>query len=320
MNIGKITISPPVVLAPMAGATSYPFRLLAREYGCGLVVSEMISARGLQSIGRRERSLLYFTEEERPIALQLFGSQPDIIAESACWIEEKGADLIDLNLGCPTRKIVRNGDGGALMKDPQLCSAIFEALVNGVRCPVTVKMRLGWDEQSINAPELARRAEEAGIKAVTVHGRTVVQGYRGEVNWELIRQVKKAVSIPVIGNGNIDSPREAVFRLKNSGCDGVMVGRAALGNPWIFRQIRVLLEEGRLPDPPGPAEKLQVILRHMELLSRLKGEVVAVKEMRGHTCWYIRGMPGANKFKRRLVKAERPGEIKAILEEVFGLG
>ncbi len=318
MIVGEVRVSPAVVLAPMAGVTCHPFRLLAKEKGCGLVVSEMISARGLQQIGKRGRSLLYYTSAEKPIAFQLFGSEPDVIAEGARWLEDWGADIVDINLGCPTPKIVRNGDGGALMRAPSLCSTIFEAVVKAVDCPVTVKMRTGWDEHSINAPDIARRAEAAGVAAVAVHGRTVTQGYRGKADWVAIKQVKESVSIPVTGNGDLNTPSDAEAMLKFSGCDGVMIGRAALGNPWIFDQVRTWLEEKKLAPQPSAAEKMQVVLRHMTLLAGLKGEQVAVREMRRHSCWYIKNLSGAAEARRRLVHAVSAAEIEVILGELYG--
>ena len=257
--------------------------------------------------------LLFFSNAERPFAFQLFGSEPSLMAEAASKLEAMRPDLIDLNLGCPTPKIVRNGYGGALMRDPKLCSAIFEAVVRAVRCPVTVKMRKGWSESTPTAVEIAMRAEAAGIKAVTIHGRTVEQGYSGRADWEAIKAVKGAVAIPVIGNGDITSARDAKAMLEQSRCDGVMVGRAARGNPWIFREINALLAKNMTIEPPVPAEKIATALRHLDLLAALKGEKTAVMEMRRHAGWYIRGLPGAAAARQRLVKATTPAEMAETL-------
>ncbi|HOL18498.1 MAG TPA: tRNA dihydrouridine synthase DusB, partial [Bacillota bacterium] len=257
--------------------------------------------------------LLYFTDEERPISIQLFGSNPQVMAWAAQKLEQYSPDIIDLNLGCPTPKVVRNGDGGALMREPERCSAIFEAVVKAVRCPVTVKIRKGWDEGSVNAPEIARRAEFAGISAVTVHGRTVKQGYSGKADWDLIKKVKESVSIPVIGNGDITSPEEALSRLEYSQCDGIMIGRAALGNPWVFGQIRSWLEEGRRLAPPSPGARVAMCVRHMNLLKGLKGDHLAALEMRRHAAWYIKGLPGAAEVRKHLVVAKSCAEMAAYL-------
>ena len=316
MRIGLIDVEPALALAPMAGVTSYPFRLLAKKHGCGLVYSEMISARALLHGARRSEVLLYHNPAEKPVAWQLFGSEAAILAGAACILESRGADIIDLNLGCPTRKIVRNGDGGALMRNPELCSAIFHAVAREVRCPVTIKMRSGWDRGTVNAVEIARRAEEAGLKAVAVHGRTVEQGYSGKADWDIIGKVKQAVAIPVWGNGDVDTPRAAGAMLDYSGCDGVMIGRAAMGNPWIFGRVRSWLEEGIEPPAPSPAEKVDTALQHLAMLCRLKGEATAVLEMRRHAAWYIKGLPGAAEARRLLVRTRSAAEMSSILSAI----
>ena len=316
LKIGSLSIQPGLALAPMAGITSYPFRLLAREQGCTLFYSEMISAKGLQHHNRRSDLLLYRSEEEYPLGFQLFGSEPSALTRAAVKIEALGADFIDLNLGCPTRKITSNGDGGALMRSPDLCSSIFSAVVKAVSCPVTVKLRKGWDEGSVNAVDVALRAEDAGVKAVTLHGRTVDQGYSGKADWEIIRQVKERLSIPVIGNGDVDSAQAAEDMFNMTGCDGVMVGRAARGNPWIFREIRARLNSEKPPRPPSIDEIIEAVLRHFKLLAELKGEAAAAREMRRHAAWYIKGLPEAAAYRQRLVHIKSYEETAAILENL----
>ncbi len=313
LKIGPIIINPGLALAPMAGITAHPFRLLVKEQGCPLVYSEMISAKGLLYNNRRHHDLLYYTEEERPIGFQLFGSQPQILAQAAVMLENRGADFIDLNLGCPTPKITRNGEGGALMRNPELCSEIFKAVVGAVSCPVTVKLRKGWNEAEVNAVEIACRAEKAGLSAVTVHGRTVDQGYSGYADWAIIRQVKACLSIPVIGNGDINSPQKAQEILNYSGCDGLMIGRAARGNPWIFSQVLALLKNNKQPVPPSLEQVVNMALKHLSLLCIIKKEPVAVREMRQHAAWYIKGFPGAASVRQELIQASSYEAMEGIL-------
>ncbi len=315
LKIGSITVQPGIALAPMAGITGFPFRLLAKEQGCPLVYSEMISAKGLLYSIKRHRDLLYFTEEERPIGFQLFGSEPAIMAKAAGHLEMLGVDFIDLNLGCPTPKITRNGEGGAMLRKPELCSEIFEAVKSAVSCPVTVKLRKGWDAQAVNVIDIARRAEGAGLEAVTVHGRTVKQGYSGSADWDIIRQVKESLSIPVIGNGDIDSPQSAEAIFSHCGCDGIMIGRAARGNPWIFTEIAAWLQNGQLPEPPSKEQLIDTVLKHFLLLIELKGEAVATREMRQHTSFYIKNLPGAAVTRQRLIRASSYEETEKILRQ-----
>ena len=319
LKIGSINISPGLALAPMAGVADHPFRVLVKEQGCPLVYSEMISAKGLVYSNRRNRSLLYFTDRERPIGFQLFGSDPEILAEGARIIEDYEPDFIDLNFGCPTPKIVRNGDGGALMQNPALCRDIFRKVAAAVTCPVTVKIRTGWDENSINAPEIALLAEENGIKVVTVHGRTVKQGYRGEADWKIIKEVKKRLTIPVIGNGDIDSPQKAEEMINYSRCDGIMVGRAARGNPWIFRSIMAWLQERKVLKAPGAEEIFEMVLRHFKLLIDFKGEKIAAREMRRHAAWYVKGLKGAAAARQQLVQIDDYEELEAIMRKLAAM-
>ncbi len=313
LKFGSITANPGIVLAPMAGISSRPFRLLAKEQGCRLFVSEMISAKGLLHNNRRNQPLIYFEDDERPIGLQLFGSDPAILAGAAARLAELKPDFIDLNMGCPTRKITKNGDGGALLRQPALCTKIFDAVIKAVHCPVTVKLRKGWDENSITVLEIAKRAETAGIAALTVHGRTVAQGYSGHADWEIIGRVKEAVAIPVIGNGDITAADNALQMFDQCGCDGVMIGRAARGNPWIFASVLAAFENRPLPHPPDLDQLISMALRHFSLLIELKGEAAAAREMRRHAAWYIRGLPGAASLRQQLINIKSYTETEAIL-------
>lgn len=319
LKIGSISIDPGLAMAPMAGVADHPFRILVKEQGCPLVYSEMVSAKGLVYNSRRNMSLLFFTDRERPIGFQLFGSDPEILAEGARIIEDYKPDFIDLNFGCPTPKIIRNGDGGALMRNPNLCRDIFRKVSDAVNCPVTVKVRTGWDENSINATEIALLAEENGIKAVTVHGRTVKQGYRGEADWKIIKEVKEKLAIPVTGNGDIDSPQKAEEMLKYSRCDGIMVGRAARGNPWIFKATLAWLQKRKEVEAPGPEEICEMVLRHFRLLSDFKGEKIAAREMRRHAAWYVKGLKGAAAARQQLVCINSFEELAVIMKALVAM-
>jgi tRNA-dihydrouridine synthase B len=315
LKIGPLQIEPGLALAPMAGITNHAFRTLAKEQGCRLLYTEMISAKGQLHGGDRNRSLLFYTEQERPLGFQLFGSDPLIMARAANQLEKLGADLIDLNFGCPTRKITRNAEGGALMSDPARCREIFKAVVGAVSCPVTVKMRTGWDERSINCLEIARLAEESGLKAVTIHGRTVDQGYSGQADWEIIKAVKEKIAIPLIGNGDVDSPQSAAEMFSYTRCDGVMIGRAARGNPWIFSSILAWLKDGTVKNPPALSEITATILRHFKLLAEQKGELLAAREMRRHSAWYIRGFPEAASVRQKLLHLSNYQQLESILQD-----
>ncbi len=317
--IGKVKIENPSVLAPMAGVTDLAFRLLAKEMGCGLVVSEMVSAKGLLYENCRTKELIRIDPRERPTAIQLFGSVPDELAESARRVAASGADIIDFNMGCPTHKIVRNGEGSALLRFPELAEKILKAMVAAVDIPVTVKIRAGWDENSINAVEIAKRAEQAGVSAIAVHGRTREQFYGGNADWEIIRQVKRAVTIPVIGNGDVRTVHDAERLLLETGCDGVMVGRAACGNIWIFRQIAEYLKEKNIPPPPSFAERGTTMLRHLDMLTELKGEHIAIREMRRHAVCYVKGFPRSAELRTRFNQALKREDFRQILDD-YGKG
>lgn len=317
--IGKVKIENPSVLAPMAGVTDLAFRLLAKEMGCGLVVSEMVSAKGLLYENCRTQELIRIDPRERPTAIQLFGSVPDELAEAARRVAASGADIIDFNMGCPTHKIVRNGEGSALLRFPELAEKILKAMVAAVDIPVTVKIRAGWDENSINAVEIAKRAEQAGVSAIAVHGRTREQFYGGNADWEIIRQVKRAVTIPVIGNGDVRTVHDAERLLLETGCDGVMVGRAACGNIWIFRQIAEYLKEKNIPPPPSFAERGTTMLRHLDMLTELKGEHIAIREMRRHAVCYVKGFPRSAELRTRFNQALKREDFRQILDD-YGKG
>lgn len=313
MQIGDITVAPPLALAPMAGVTDLPFRLLVKEMGCGLVYTEMISAQGLVYGNIRTREMLRVDPRERPLAVQLFGSSPDTLARAAVLAVQAGADIIDLNMGCPTPKIVKNGEGAALMRQPALAYEIMCRVAAAVPVPVTVKMRKGWDDSEVNAVALARLAQRAGLKAVAVHGRTRAQFYSGVADWESIARVKDSVTIPVLGNGDVQSPEDAQRMLTLTGCDGIMIGRGVQGNPWLFHAVAHYLATGAVPSPPTRRERLIMLLRHLDLLVAYKGEYIGCQEMRRHAAWYVRGLPGAAQLRQRLNQAARRQDFLALL-------
>lgn len=290
--IGNVKIEKPLALAPMAGVTDQPFRLLCREQGAGLVCTEMVSAKAILYKNKNTGMLMAIDEKERPAALQLFGCEPEVMAEAARQIEERNFDILDVNMGCPVPKVVNNGEGSALMKNPKLAGEIVKALVKAVKKPVTVKIRKGFDGEHVNAVEMAKILEDAGAAAIAVHGRTREQFYSGRADWEIIRRVKEAVSIPVIGNGDVDSPDAAAALLRETGCDGVMIARGAQGNPWIFSRVLRYLEDGTLLPLPDRQEVKEMIFRHGAMLIAAKGEYTGIREMRKHVAWYTAGFPG----------------------------
>lgn len=304
LRIGNTVLENNVILAPMAGVTDLPFRVLCREQGAGCVVTEMVSAKAVLYNNKNTRELLQIDPAERPAAVQLFGSEPDIMAEIAARLEEGPYDYIDVNMGCPVPKIVNNGEGSALMKNPERAKEVLTAMVRAVKKPVTVKFRKGFNDLSVNAVEFAKMAESCGVAAVAVHGRTREQYYSGKADWDIIRQVKEAVRIPVIGNGDIFTPEDAGRMLKETGCDGIMVARGAKGNPWLFGRINHYLDTGEVLPGPSMAEIKAMILRHGRMLVQFKGEGVAMREMRGHMAWYTKGMPHSATLRNEINQVE----------------
>ena len=301
----------------MAGVTDLPFRLLCKEQGAGLICMEMVSAKAIHYRNKNTEELMEIHPEEKPVSLQLFGSDPDIIAEVAKSIEERPFDILDFNMGCPVPKVFNNGEGSALMKDPKLVEEILTKLVKAVDKPVTVKFRKGVDDAHVNAVEIAKIAESCGVAAVAVHGRTREQYYSGKADWEIIAKVKQAVKIPVIGNGDVTGPESAKKLVEETGCDGIMIGRACRGNPWIFREIVQYLETGILPERPSVEEVRDVILKHASLQLAYKGEYTGIREMRKHVGWYTTGYPHSAKLRRMVNEMESFAELEKSICEIF---
>lgn len=312
-TIGNVEIKGNLFLGPMAGVTDLPFRILCKEKGADLVYTEMVSAKGIQYNNKNTESLLQIAEEERPAALQLFGSDPVILSETARRIEDRNFDILDINMGCPVPKVVNNGEGSALMKSPELIGQIVRKVSNAIDKPVTVKIRKGFDEA--NAVTVAKIAEENGAAAITVHARTREQYYSGKADWDIIRKVKEAVAIPVIGSGDVFSPQDAKKMLEETGCDGIMIARGARGNPWLFQQIKAYLEQGILIPKPSLSKIKEMILRHARLSVEYKGEFVGIREMRKHVAWYTTGFTGSARLRSRVNEIESLKDLKQLLEE-----
>ncbi|MCI9008435.1 MAG: tRNA dihydrouridine synthase DusB [Lachnospiraceae bacterium] len=316
LKIGSVELPNNLILAPMAGVTDLPFRLLCREQGAGLLCMEMVSAKAIYYRNRNTEALLTIHEQEPPVSLQLFGSDADIISEMAKQIEERPFSILDLNMGCPVPKVTGNGEGSALMKDPKLVEEIVRKTVRAIRKPVTVKIRKGFDEGHINAVEIAKIVEANGASAVAVHGRTREQYYSGKADWDIIRQVKEAVRIPVIGNGDVVSPETAEAMLQETGCDGIMIGRGAQGNPWLFRQILHWMETGEKEEKPTIEEIKTMILRHARLLEEYKGTYTGIREMRKHVAWYTAGCPGSAKLRARVNEVESFSQLEDLIQRL----
>ncbi len=315
LTIGNLELSSPYLLAPMAGVTDLPFRLLCKEMGAGLLTTEMVSAKAILYGNKNTDILLKSEPTEHPLAVQVFGSDPEIVGSMAAKIE-KDFEIVDFNMGCPVPKIVNNREGSALMKDPKQAEAVMKALVKHVSKPVTVKIRKGFDDAHVNAVEIAKIAESCGVSAITVHGRTREQYYTGKADWDIIRQVKEAVSIPVIGNGDIFTGADGLAMMEKTGCDGVMIGRGSKGNPWIFRDLLEYDKTGKLPERPGAAEVKAMILRHAQMQIEYKGEFMGIREMRKHVAWYTVGMKHSSSLRNRVNAVETMEEFLKLMEEL----
>ena len=318
MKIGSVKIDSPVFLAPMAGVTDYAFRILCKEMGAGVVYSEFVSADGIIRENQKTLDLIRFKEEERPIGIQIFGSSPEVMAEAASYVVANfRPDILDINYGCPVPKVTKRGAGSAALKDLCLMDEITSAVVEAVpEVPVTVKMRAGWNKNSIVVPEASERLEKIGVKAIALHPRTTVQSYSGTADWSLIRELKQAVSIPVIGNGDVSTPERVVKMFEETGCNAVMVGRGALGNPWFFKQALAIISQAPFPDPPSVSERVEMCRRHFALLLEDRGERWGMNLMRKHFGWYIRGFPDAATVRQNLVTAEGVSDMKLELDQL----
>lgn len=315
MRIGNVTVDGKLVLGPMAGVTDLPFRLLCKEQGADLIYTEMVSAKGIMYGNKNTNVLLEVEEQERPVALQLFGSDPKIMSEQAKRIEHRNFDIVDINMGCPVPKVVNNGEGSALMKNPGLVGEIVSAMTNILEKPVTVKIRKGFGMEDANAPEIAKVIEQSGAAAIAVHGRTREQYYSGEADWDIIRRVKESVSIPVIGNGDLFTPQDAKRMLEETGCDAVMFARGVRGNPWLFHQTKVFLETGKVLEKPSIHQVIETILRHADMQVAYKGAFIGLREMRKHVAWYMTGYPQSAKLRGKINEIEDMNSLKRLLEQ-----
>ncbi|MBI1823957.1 MAG: tRNA dihydrouridine synthase DusB [Nitrospirae bacterium] len=317
LTIGNRRIENNLILAPVAGVSDLPFRRIVKEFGCGLVVTELISSEGLVRENKKTKRYLDSVPDEKPLSIQIFGHHPEPMAKAAQFAEDAGGDIVDINFGCPVRKVTRSGAGAGVMNDPTRAQSIMERVVKAVRIPVTMKMRIGMDDQNIYALELAKMAEDCGISALTIHARTVAQGFSGKADWNWIRKVKETVKIPVIGNGDINSPEDAEIILTSTGCDGIMIGRAAFGNPWIFQEIRGYLATGIRYQGPANQERKKVLLRHFEFMKTCYGEEQGTVLMRKHACWYTRGLKEGGEFRAEINQVSDQSVFRETVEKYF---
>ena len=314
-KIGNVEIENPFVLAPMAGVTDLAFRRLCKEQGAGLICMEMISAKAISYHNKNTKALMEIDPVEHPVSMQLFGNEPELMAQVAASIEEQPFDILDINMGCPVPKVVNNGEGSALLKDPERISQIIKSIVAAIHKPVTAKIRIGFEKEAVDLAEIAKRIEDAGASAIAVHGRTREQYYSGKADWEIISQVKEAVSVPVIGNGDVDSPEKAKALLDETGCDGIMIGRAAEGDPWIFKRVNHYLETGELLPLPTREERREMILRHAKMQLDEKGENCGMREMRKHVAWYTAGLPHSARLRGMVGEISTYHDLEVLLEK-----
>lgn len=315
MKIGNVQLNNKVFLSPMAGVTDLPFRLICKEKGCGMLYTEMINAKALCYDDENTKKMLKIEDEEHPIAVQIFGSEPEFMGKAAAIMNEYPNEILDINMGCPAPKVIKNGDGSALMRNPKLASEVLSSVVKNSKKPVTLKIRKGWDDDSVNAVEISKIAEQCGISALAIHGRTREQFYSGKADWDIIEQIKQTINIPVIGNGDVFEVEDAVNMLEKTKCDAIMIGRGAQGNPWIFKRINHYMETGEILPEPTLEERITTAIKHMNLAVAEHGEYVAVREMRKHIGWYLKGLKNSAKYRDQINKITDYKEVIAMLEE-----
>ncbi|ENZ9471725.1 tRNA dihydrouridine synthase DusB [Clostridioides difficile] len=314
MKIGNLELKNKVFLSPMAGVTDLPFRLICKEQGCGLLYTEMINGKALCYDDENTKKMLKIEEEEHPVAVQIFGSEPEFMGRAAEIMNDYSNEILDINMGCPAPKVVKNGDGSALMKNPKLAEEVLRAVVKNSKKPVTLKIRKGWDDNSVNAVEISKIAEDCGISALAIHGRTREQFYTGKADWDIIAEIKKNLSIPVIGNGDVFTIEDSINMLDKTGCDAIMIGRGAQGNPWIFKRINHYMNTGEILPEPTLNEKISTAIKHLKLAVEEHGEYVAVREMRKHIAWYLKGLRNSAKLRDEINKIEDYQEVVSKLE------
>jgi len=319
LKIGNVLVQGNLALGPMAGVTDLPFRMLCKEQGADLIYTEMVSAKGIFYNNKNTAPLLEVREEERPVALQLFGADPEIMGAMAAKIEDRNFDIIDINMGCPVPKVVNNGEGSALLKNPELAGKVVESVAKSIKKPVTVKFRIGFGSEEINIIDFAKRMEASGAQAIAVHGRTREQYYSGKANWDVIRQIKESVSVPVIGNGDVFTPEDAKALIEQTGCDGIMLARGVRGNPWLFAQVKEYLKTGQKIEKPTSEELVEMILRHGKLQVDFKGEYIGIREMRKHVAWYTTGYKNSAKLRGRVNEIETYDDLEKLMYEFLNL-